>query len=324
MKVSSILWFHILELKKNIANGSIQKAYIVYSEDKGFVAAENLSDRHKCIIFTKEHLLSNYSDRTIELLQGKLYLQAEEDLDNSFIQCIRLYIPLVFAPLITRKKPLIITHQAQSIDGKIATSCGSSQWIGNQANLVHAHRIRALVDGVLVGTGTILNDKPKLNVRYVEGKNPIRLFLTNSIRDFSDQPKVDDITTYLLRQETNNHERGDYAGFIHKTIYYEKHNYLDLCSDLYNNGIKSILIEGGSKTISSFLASEVVDLMQFHICPSLFGSGIPTVSLDNISRVNQSKQLKNVFYTQLDDAMMLTGELIKHNPLYEIQSQEAS
>lgn len=324
MKVSSILWSHILELKKNIANGSIQKTFIAYTEDHGFVAAENPSGRYKCIIFDKEHVLSNYSDSTIELLQGKLYLHYEENLDHSFMQCLRLYMPLVFAPLITHNKPLIITHQAQSIDGKIATSCGSSRWIGNEANLIHAHRIRALVDGVLVGTGTIVNDKPRLDVRHVEGENPIRLFLTNSINDFSDQPAVEGIKTFLLRQNDYKQEKKTYGDFIDKTIFYEKHNHQELCSLLYSNGIRSILIEGGSKTISSFLEAEVVDFMQFHICPSLFGSGIPSVSLDSITAVNQSRQLKNVYYTQLDDAMMLTGELQKTNTIYDIQNQEAS
>ena len=316
MKVPPVLWSHILELKKNIACGRIQKPFLAYNESHGFVSAEKPTAEPKCIIYTKEYLFSNYSDQSIELLKGKLFIHSEKA-SHAFIQCMRLYIPLVIAPLITKEKPLIITHQAQSIDGKIATNSGSSQWIGNQANLIHAHRIRAVVDAVLVGTGTILNDKPKLNVRHVEGKNPIRLFLTNSIQNFSDQPKVEETKTYLLRQFGCCEKEETYGGFIDKIIYYKKHMYLDLCSTLYQNGIKSILIEGGSKIISSFLESEMVDLMQFHICPSIFGSGIPSVSLDNISSVNQSRQLNNVFYTQLEDAMMLTGELTKTNPLYE-------
>lgn len=309
MNVPEFLWQQLLDLKQDVENNIFNKLDIGYNIQQGFFDAQNGTT-------LSYHFHSSLEANRItngaiqEILKQKLYLSAASTADKTITQSLKLYVPLAIASLLIHSTPFVITHQAQSIDGKIATNGGSSKWIGNHANLVHAHRIRALVDAVLVGTNTVLNDSPRLNVRHVKGKNPIRVVLSNSIQDFSMLPVVDNMQTFLLRAETNQWQ-GD-TNVINKTIYYKddfpKTRMRNILLELKQNGIQSILIEGGSKTISSFLDENCVDWMQLHIAPLLFGSGIPCVSLGNITEVNESRRLNNVFFTQIDEAVMITGE----------------
>ena len=108
-------------------------------------------------------------------------------LDDELLKMLRLYLPLCLNPQISRKneKSFAIAHFAQSLDGKIATNTGNSRWISGEENLIHAHRMRALCGGILIGMNTLLRDRPALTVRLVEGENPVKIVLGNSSADFS-------------------------------------------------------------------------------------------------------------------------------------------
>src|SRR4051812_19603362 len=84
------------------------------------------------------------------------------------------YAPLQNAPA---EQPFVIAQLGQSLDGRIATSSGESQWINCDGALDHVHRLRALVDAVVVGVGTAVADNPLLNVRRVEGRSPARVVI---------------------------------------------------------------------------------------------------------------------------------------------------
>jgi len=87
--------------------------------------------------------------------------------------------------------PFTMVHMAVSLDGKIATVNGHSKWIGNEQNLNHAHRLRAILDGILIGSGTVKTDSPTLNVRRVTGQSPTRFVLSNVSQDFSQLQKLE-------------------------------------------------------------------------------------------------------------------------------------
>jgi len=72
---------------------------------------------------------------------------------------------------------MVVAQLGQSIDGRIATASGHSKYINNAAGLDHLHRLRALVDAVVIGVGTALNDDPQLTVRRVAGPNPARVVI---------------------------------------------------------------------------------------------------------------------------------------------------
>ena len=85
----------------------------------------------------------------------------------------------MLAPLINAdpSRPFVVAQLGQSLDGRIATPTGESRWINKDEALDHVHRIRANVDAVLVGVGTVVADDPILNVRRVPGRNPARVVI---------------------------------------------------------------------------------------------------------------------------------------------------
>ena len=287
---------------------------IAYSKKQGFVQYD-ASDTER--IEDEVFVLSD-SERDEYLLghcetlhSNRLYVHFSEKLEPEILNGLRLFCPLIFAPLMMHETPFIIAHMAQTLDGKICTNNGDSKWIGNQENLKHAHRVRAMVDGVMVGGNTVSNDLPKLNVRHVKGANPVRLLLSNSFNDFEKLPVIPGMQTFLLRRKDNPVD--NLVEPITKVIYYQgetqKERIEDLLKSLKKEGIGSILLEGGPNTLTSFYCENKIDKLQIHIAPLIFGSGKSFIQLSEIKSVSDGRSLKNVFYNVVGDGMMITGEL---------------
>jgi diaminohydroxyphosphoribosylaminopyrimidine deaminase / 5-amino-6-(5-phosphoribosylamino)uracil reductase len=77
----------------------------------------------------------------------------------------------------TLQRPFVVAQLGQSLDGRIATVTGDSKYINGEAALDHLHAIRAHVDAVVVGIGTVIADDPQLTVRRAEGRNPARVII---------------------------------------------------------------------------------------------------------------------------------------------------
>ena len=89
--------------------------------------------------------------------------------------------PIRYAPV---GRSFVVAQLGQSVDGRIATASGESRWINGDGALDHLHRVRACVDAVVVGIGTVVADDPLLNVRRVAGRNPARVVIDPSGRMF--------------------------------------------------------------------------------------------------------------------------------------------
>src|SRR6185437_4647588 len=92
-----------------------------------------------------------------------------------------LYGPVLTAPT-APDGCFVLGRIAQSVDGRIATASGASQWISGPQDVVHTHRLRALFDAVVVGAGTVRADDPQLTTREVEGPSPMRVVLDTDRR----------------------------------------------------------------------------------------------------------------------------------------------
>jgi len=249
-------------------------------------------------------------DRT-EIFADKLWIHARPDSDVHRFQALQLYAPICMARIFKPSESFMVVHMAQSIDGMIATEQGNSQWIGNSENLTHAHRLRALVDGVLVGGNTARLDLPGLNVRHVAGPDPARIFLSDSFVDIDKLPHVNGMRTIFLRSESFA-EPITGTGSSETIIYDETGGQIDvpkLLASLRQCDVHSILLEGGPQTFHTFFRAGAVDCLHSHIAPMILGSGRSLLDLPKISRLEDSVEVKNPFYVEMGDAVMVIGQL---------------
>ncbi|MGB0840069.1 MAG: RibD family protein [Chitinophagales bacterium] len=241
--------------------------------------------------------------------KAKIHLQ---EIFPEYQQFFQLYLPYCLISNLAQQqqRTISISHFAQSLDGKIATHTGDSQWIGNPENLLHAHRMRALCDGILIGKNTLQNDAPSLTVRHVEGKNPKRIVISSSACDYSSLLKNETERILVLGKNaispSHQHPSMDYIqlpctdGRIDTKLILE---------ELFRQGIYSVYIEGGAQTTSTFLKEGNIDVLQLHLSPQVFGSGISGISLPTIDRVQDSIAFKHTHFYRIGNAVMFVGEM---------------
>lgn len=159
-----------------------------------------------------------------------------------------------------KKRPYIILKWAESQDGFTAPIARENQepvWISNEISRQLVHKWRSEEQAILVGTKTVLDDNPKLNVRDWAGKNPIRIVLDKSGK-ISDQYNVKDekIKTIVITEQEN-FQSSDYLQY--EKCIFDNQLVTSVCAILYKNNIQSVIIEGGTKTIQSFIDAAIWD-----------------------------------------------------------------
>ncbi|MAT96404.1 MAG: GTP cyclohydrolase II [Anaerolineaceae bacterium] len=181
-------------------------------------------------------------------------------------------------------RPWITLAYAQTLDGSITSKKGEKLLISGPISLAQTHRLRSLHDGILVGIGTILADDPQLNVRYANGPNPRPIILDSNLRTpisskilHSGTPPViicaDDVAPERVAQFENlgisvARSVRDQYGLI------SIHEALSL---VYCMGLKRVMVEGGQKVITSFLAHRLVDECVITVAPR-FAGGLPVTT----------------------------------------------
>lgn len=223
-------------------------------------------------------------DHGIEVKVGALERECEA-LNEQFLTFMRTGLPFV------------TLKYAQTLDGRIASSTGHSQWISSPPSLKFAHRLRGQHDAVLVGIGTVIADNPDLRVRLVRGRNPLRIVVDPSLRISPDARVLDNqdaaqtlvVTGPLRGSERSSvmEERGIETLVIDK----DETGSLDirmLLAQLGKRQISSILVEGGAGVITSFVRAGLFDRMIVITAPKIVGRGIEAIGDLGISRMDDS------------------------------------
>lgn len=179
--------------------------------------------------------------------------------------------------------PFVILKAAITIDGKIAkfrTDENYPKWITNELSRKFVHKLRAQVDAVMVGIGTVIADDPELTVRLVKGKSPKRIILDSNIR-IPHEAKVlgNNCIIASVKNEREVPQLVRRGAEIWKINSDEngRVSLWDVLSKVGKAGIQSLLIEGGKEVFTEALSKGVVDKVYFFVAPKLIGNGIPVI-----------------------------------------------
>ena len=178
-------------------------------------------------------------------------------------------------------RPFVILKTAMSLDGKIATASGESQWITSEASRQRGHEVRDTVDAILVGRGTVVSDNPTLTTRLQgrEGQDATRIVLDShgrthtDARIFNAESEAGVIVAVTPAAPSENIDALEKAGAEVITVpdAHSKVCFKHLMEILGKREITSILIEGGSEINAAALATGVVDKIMCFIAPKLIG-----------------------------------------------------
>ena len=186
----------------------------------------------------------------------------------------------VFFHYITTKTPYVVMKYAMTLDGKIATKTGASKWITGEAARAEVQHMRHRYMGIMAGIGTVLADDPMLNVRVEGWKSPIRILCDSGLRIPLDGQivksagKYRTIVAYADSENTEAKRKRLHEMGVETICCPDENNQVDLkklMRYLGEEGIDSILLEGGGTLNDSALRAGIVQEVQAFIAPKLFG-----------------------------------------------------
>ena len=209
----------------------------------------------------------------------------------------------VFFHYISTGKPYVVMKYAMTLDGKIATATGDSQWITNEASRLRVHAMRDRYDAILVGIGTELHDNPSLTTRLPDGagNNPIRIIVDSQARAPLDAHVVTDglAKTIIAVTEAAPKERVEAlqnAGV--EVLACGSGSEVDLrvlMQALGKREITSVFVEGGGSIAFSLLAAGLVDKVHAFVAPKIVGGA------------DAKTPVEGKGFQKLADAVELTG-----------------
>ena len=172
-------------------------------------------------------------------------------------------------------RPFVVAQLGQSLDGRIALPSGESRTINGPAALDHLHRLRAAVDAVIVGIGTVTADDPQLTVRRVKGRNPARIIIDPNGRlpDPSRCLEENGAPVFIIRHSGCPVPVPKPASPIHLDGYGLGISCEAIVHALAERGFRRLLVEGGAYTVSRFFEEGQLDRMHILLAPVILGDG---------------------------------------------------
>lgn len=228
------------------------------------------------------------------------------------------YVNRIFRHYITTKQPYVVMKTAMTLDGKIATVTGESQWISGEQSRKEVHLLRHAYTGIMVGINTIIHDNARLTCRMEGGKNPTRIvvdsclrisLMSNVLKDQEDNQTILATTSQASPLATNKLTMfGSKVVFCNKKD--DRVDLQDLMNRLGAMGIDSILLEGGATVNDAALKAGIVQEVITYISPKIVGgANAPTpVGGTGVANLADAYKLTTMQVTQV-------GEDIKINAL---------
>jgi riboflavin-specific deaminase-like protein len=205
---------------------------------------------------------------------------------------------------------VVVGQIGQSLDGRIATESGHSKYINGPAGLAHLHRLRALVDGIVIGVGTAIADDPQLTVRRVSGPHPARVVIDPKGR-LGREARVfasDGIRRLLIVAQGT---RCAPPPGVETIVLPARDGQIapaEILAALAGHGLRRILIEGGAVTVSRFLAAGCLDRLHVMVAPVILGAGHASFTLPPVERADQALRVP-MHVHQIEDEVLYDCDL---------------
>lgn len=224
----------------------------------------------------------------------------------------------VFFHYITTGRPYVVMKYAMTLDGKIATRTGASQWITGETARHHVHELRGRYSAILVGIGTVLADDPLLNCRIPGGHQPVRVVVDSHLRIPLDCQLVKTAGEYRTIVACADAEPQKEAVLCSKGVEVlhipdsdGKVNLRELMEYLGREQLDSVLIEGGGQLHEAALRAGIVNHVCAYVAPKLFGGASAKSPVEGmgIELPSESAKLCNMQMTQLGEDLLLEYDM---------------
>ncbi|WP_304617058.1 RibD family protein [Paracoccus sp. (in: a-proteobacteria)] len=169
--------------------------------------------------------------------------------------------------------PVTVAQIGQSLDGRVATSSGDARDVSGPEGLAHLHRLRALVDGVVIGVRTALHDHPRLTVRLCSGHDPARIVIDPRGRLPDDALLLRPGGARRVIVTAVDRPRAPGVEILRLSAVDGRLDPRQILEALREMGLGSLLIEGGGLTITGFLEAGLLDRLQVSVAPLIIGAG---------------------------------------------------
>jgi len=225
-------------------------------------------------------------------------------------RCINEY----YLKSIRTSLPFVTLKMAQSLDGRIATSCGDSKWISNGEARKFVHKLRGAHGAVMTTSSTVIADDPHLGVRGVKGVDPLRIIMDRKSVLEGGELVFRDGNFMLISEEVmlGAKRKISVAGGNNHVVYPRETPLKSIFKDLYLKGIGSIMVEAGGRFAAELVRAGLADKFLFFIAPVIIGGdGLPSVSGLGIKKLDLCKKLGNVEYKFFGDNILVSGYAVK-------------
>jgi diaminohydroxyphosphoribosylaminopyrimidine deaminase/5-amino-6-(5-phosphoribosylamino)uracil reductase len=228
-------------------------------------------------------------------------------------ECARLNEP--FIKHVVTGMPFVTLKCAMTMDGKTASASGDSRWITSEKSRRYVHRLRSMVDAVMVGVGTVTADDPQLTARIPGGRDPLRVVVDSRLRISPDahifrlqstaRTVIATVSTDTARAASLEAAGADILLCADRDGRVDLH---DLLTRLGGWGVQSVLLEGGHTLAGEAVRSGLVDKFLLFYAPKLMaGEGMGLFFGNGAERMADALPLSGIEVKRFDDDIMVTA-----------------
>jgi len=222
-----------------------------------------------------------------------------------------------FFTRVEKGRPMVTLKLAMTLDGRIATSSGDSQWISGEESRALVHRRRRYSDAVMVGAGTVIADNPRLTCRDEGGRDPYRVIIDGKLRC---DPRARVFTgkstasTILVTTPENYRVAQELFGSANTEVIAIKTlgkeiALAPLLHEFGQRGWNRIMLEGGAHLAASALRQKMVDRVEFFLAPKILGGGLAAIEGLGLHKMKQALALADLEVWHVGDDLLVEARV---------------